>query len=81
MSYGNKATLAGITNCHVTVYATKDGCQDSDVAETDVELNIGVLGDSNRDGKVTITDAVGVVNIIMNNGGVSSSPTAPNRFQ
>ena len=74
VSYGNKATLAGTTNCHVTVYATKDGCQDSDVAETDVELNIGILGDSNRDGKVTITDAVGVVNIILNNGGVSAAP-------
>ena len=28
----------------------------------------GIQGDTNQDGKVTITDAVGVVNIILNNG-------------
>lgn len=73
-SYGNKAALAGTTTCHVTVRATKDGSQDSDIAETDVELNIGVLGDANRDGKVTISDAVGVVNIILNNNGKTTAP-------
>ena len=71
-SYGNKAALAGKTNCHVTVRATKDGSEDSEVAETDIELNIGVLGDTNGDGGVSITDAVSVVNIILNNGGTSA---------
>ena len=71
-SNGKKAILAGTTNCHVTVYATKEGYQDSDSVEADVELNVGILGDTNRDGRVTITDAVGVVNIILNNSGSSA---------
>ena len=65
---GNKMILAGATNCHVTVYATKEGYQDSDVATTDVELQVGKRGDVNLDGVVSITDAVTVVNIILNNG-------------
>ena len=65
---GNKMILAGATTCHVTVYATKEGYQDSDVATTDVELQVGKRGDVNLDGVVSITDAVTVVNIILNNG-------------
>ena len=60
--------LAGTTNCHVTVYATKEDFEDSDVATADVVLCVGKKGDVNADGKVTITDAVSVVNIILNNG-------------
>lgn len=60
--------LAGTTTAHVSVYATKEGYADSDVATADVELSVGVQGDTNQDGKVTITDAVSVVNIILNNG-------------
>ena len=65
---GNKMNLAGTTNCHVTVYATKEDFEDSDVATADVVLCVGKKGDVNADGKVTITDAVSVVNIILNNG-------------
>jgi hypothetical protein len=65
---GNETILSGTMTCHVSVYATKEGYADSDVATADVELSVGVQGDTNQDGKVTITDAVSVVNIILNNG-------------
>ena len=44
-----------------------------DPAEIDVELSVGPQGDVNHDGNVSITDAVSVVNIILNNGS-SSAP-------
>ena len=40
---------------------------DSPAATADIDVH-GIQGDTNRDGKVTITDAVSVVNIILNNG-------------
>ncbi len=52
----------------VTVYATKEGYNNSETATKDIELSIGKKGDVNGDGKVTITDAVNVVNIILNQG-------------
>ena len=64
----NQLKLAGTTTCHVSVYATKEGLENSEVATADVELSVGKKGDTNQDGKVTITDAVSVVNIILNNG-------------
>ena len=66
--------LAGTTTVHVSVYATKNGYQDSDAATSDVELCVGQKGDVNQDGKITITDAVSVVNIILNNG-EATAPT------
>ena len=65
---GKELILAGTTMAHVTVYASKEGYRDSDVATADVEIDWGKKGDTNQDGKVTITDAVSVVNIILNNG-------------
>ena len=65
-SEGNQLKLAGRTTCHVSVYASKDGFMDSEPAIADIELSIGKAGDVNLDGKVTITDAVGVVDIILN---------------
>ena len=62
---GNELILSGTTTAHVSVYATKEGYEDSDVAETDVELYVGKKGDVNADGEVTVTDAVEVVNIIL----------------
>ena len=64
-SDGNKVILAGKTNCHVTVYAAKEGYQDSDVAETDVELYVGKKGDVNADGEVNVGDLVTTTNIMM----------------
>lgn len=64
----NELILAGTTTAYVSVYATKDGYIDSDTATADVELNVGKKGDVNQDGVVSITDAVSVVNIILNGG-------------
>ena len=61
----DEIVLAGTTTCHVSVYATKEGYENSDVATVDVDLHIGKKGDVTGDGEVTITDAVEVVNIIM----------------
>ena len=60
--------LSGITTCHIRVYAKKEGYEDSDIATADVELCVGKKGDVNQDGVVSISDAVSVVNIILNNG-------------
>ena len=63
-SDGDKAILGGTTNCHITVYATKEGYQDSDIAEMDVELHVGKKGDVNTDGAVDVGDIVTVANIM-----------------
>jgi hypothetical protein len=55
----------------VNVYASKDGYTDSDVATANVNV-AGLKGDINGDGVVDIADAVGVVDIILNNGGASA---------
>ncbi len=56
------------TTYRISVYAKKDGYLDSDTAIKEVTVTGGLTGDVNQDGKVTITDAVKVVNIILNNG-------------
>ena len=53
----------------ITVIAKKEGYEDSDPATMDIEMQPGKKGDVNGDGNVSITDAVSVVNIILNNGG------------
>lgn len=62
---GAKAILGGTTNCTVSVYATKDGCEDSDVATANVEVAWGKKGDANADGVVNVADLVTTTNIIM----------------
>jgi hypothetical protein len=62
---GNTVTLASTADYVVSVWATKAGYSDSDVATTTITLK---QGDVNADGNVSITDAVSVVNIILNNG-------------
>jgi len=51
----------------VRVYATKEGLTDSDIATKEINIR-GLKGDVNEDGVVTITDAVGVVDIILKGG-------------
>ena len=51
----------------IKVYASKADYEDSDVATQEINVR-GLKGDVNEDGKVTITDAVGVVDIILNAG-------------
>ena len=63
-----QVVLSSQVVCNISVYATKNGYDNSDTVEREVVLNIGKKGDVNNDGKVTITDAVSVVNIILNNG-------------
>ena len=62
---GDETILAGTTTCHVSVYATKEGYENSDVATADVELHIGKKGDVNADGEVNVADLVTTTNIIM----------------
>ena len=66
---GNSVTLPATSDYVVKVWATKAGYLDSDVATTTITMK---QGDVNADGVVTITDAVSVVNIILDNGGASA---------
>ena len=49
----------------IKVYATKFGYHDSDTATAEINIS-GQGGDVNGDGKITISDAVTIVNIILN---------------
>ena len=62
---GNTVSLSSTSDYVVSVYAAKAGYENSDVATTTITMK---QGDVNADGVVTISDAVGVVNIIQNNG-------------
>ena len=66
-SNNNTSEVSVPTTYTVNVYAKKDGYMNSDVAAENIDVR-GIQGDVNLDGKVTITDAVSVVNIILNNG-------------
>ena len=52
----------------IKVYATKDGCEDSDVATKEINVGggTGIKGDVNEDGTVNGTDIQEVINIIVN---------------
>lgn len=51
----------------ITVYATKEGYEYSDVATLDVEIPVGTKGDVNQDGEVNVADHVKLSDIIMSN--------------
>ena len=55
------------TTCLVSVYATKSNYKNSQTITQEIDI-CGKKGDVNQDGAVTISDAVGVVNIILNEG-------------
>lgn len=57
--------LAGTTTCQVSVYAMKEGYENSDVATANVEIAWGKKGDTNGDGEVNVGDLVTTTNIIM----------------
>jgi hypothetical protein len=63
---GSQLVLAGNTICHVSVYATKEGYLNSETSTADVELNVGVMGDVDGDGKVNVADHVKLSDIILN---------------
>ena len=57
------------TTYKVTVYATKDGYENSDVATKDINVSggaSGIRGDVNNDGTVSMPDAMFIVNKILN---------------
>ena len=61
-------TVSMPTTYKVTVYATKDGYEDSDVATKEIEVSGGSTakkGDVNEDGNVNGTDIQEVINIIV----------------
>ena len=60
---GNHVKITNIYN--VSVYASKDGYNNSDVVTKEVTFG-GIKGDVNDDGKVNIVDATMVVDIILN---------------
>lgn len=62
---GGKLVLGGTTTCTISVYATKDGYEDSDVATAEVKTAWGKKGDVTGDGEVTVADAVEVVNMLL----------------
>lgn len=64
---GNNVEMSAVYN--VSVYATKAGLANSEIATLDIPVGgggSGLKGDVNMDGQVTITDAVAVVDIILN---------------
>ena len=67
---GSGNNVAMSTVYQVSVYATKAGMANSDTATLDVNVGgsgtVTLKGDVNEDGKVNITDAVAVVDIILN---------------
>jgi hypothetical protein len=71
---GNSMTLPATSDYVVKVWATKAGYQDSDVATTTITMK---QGDVNGDGGVSITDAVAVVNIILNGGASAPALSEP----
>ena len=63
---GNEVQLT--TTYKVTVYATKDGYENSDVATKDINVGggaSGIRGDVNNDGTVNMPDAMFIVNKIL----------------
>lgn len=64
-STGNDVLIS--TSYTITVYASKNGFADSELATKDIDVR-GLKGDVNEDGVVSITDAVSVVNIILGGG-------------
>ncbi len=60
---GNDVTPSSLT---LTVYASKPGFEDSDVASKEIDINLGIRGDLNNDNSVNVADHVKLSDIIMN---------------
>lgn len=61
---GKNVTPSSLT---ITVYASKPGFEDSDVASEEIDISLGIRGDLNNDGSVDVADHVKLSDIIMNN--------------
>lgn len=67
---GSEVFLANTTTTYtVSVYCTKEGYDNSDVATMDIDFK-ALPGDVNNDGEITISDAVAIVDIILNSTSV-----------
>jgi hypothetical protein len=60
---GNNVIPSSLT---LTVYASKPGYEDSDVASKEIDINTGIRGDLNYDGSVNVADHVDLSKIILN---------------
>jgi hypothetical protein len=60
---GKNVTPSSLT---ISVYASKPGFEDSDVASKEIDINLGIRGDLNNDGSVNVADHVELTNIILN---------------
>ena len=65
-NYSSKVSLTGVYK--VSVYATSDGYENSDVATEEIKMGGGGIGDVNGDGVIDVADVVAVVNIILKGG-------------
>ena len=63
-SSGVNSSVDYSPSVNISVYATKDGYNNSDTATKDVEVTFGVMGDLNNDGKVNVADHVKLSEII-----------------
>jgi hypothetical protein len=72
---GDKVQL--VSNYYVSVYATKSGYEDSDVTTKTFIPVKAIKGDVDGDGVVDISDAVGVVDIIMTSGASAPKMETP----
>lgn len=61
----------------ICVYAKKDGYVNSEIATKNIILTLGEKGDVNQDGVVSITDAVSVVNLILEGGATAPEMEKP----
>jgi hypothetical protein len=70
---GTSSKVSLTTTYHVSVYAIKDGYENSDVAAEEIRMGGRDIVDVNGDGVVDVADVVAVVNIILH-GEAQSSP-------
>ena len=62
----------------VTVYAKKDGYLNSEVVSKDIDI-LGLAGDANGDGEITIADAVKIVDVILGDSESSNARMKQNK--
>ena len=62
---GDEMEIPNYISYPVTVFASKAGYQNSDVAYMDLPRYVGKKGDANSDGEVDIADAVHIVNYVV----------------
>ncbi len=67
-SFDSTSENVNLPKIKVTVYATKSGCENSDVAVKEIIVGgaSGIRGDVNNDGQVSMPDAMFIVNKILN---------------